>query len=642
MLKAEDISRGFAGQPLFDNVSWFVGDHDRIGLAGPNGSGKSTWLKMLAGEEATDSGRFVQPKGQRIGYLPQFSFQLGTGTVMEEARSAFRELLRMEAEMADLQGGMESGDPETASAAVARYTDLEHRFGNLGGYQIDRNIDRVLKGLGFVLEDYEKKIAELSGGWQMRVALAKLLLEKPDLLLLDEPTNHLDIEARSWLAQFLREYPGAFVLVSHDRHFLDGTVTRISDVMARSLVDYRGNYSSFLVQREERYEQALKAWERQQEEIKRMERFVERFKAKASKATQAQSRVKALEKIVRLERPVSFNQQVHFRFPQPKRSGRFAIEVKGIAKSYDDLEVFRDIDLIIERGQKVALVGPNGAGKSTLMRILAGIEPFQKGERKMGHQVESDYFAQDAADQLPGDQTILELAMDRAPTEFVPSVRGLLGAFLFSGSTVDKKVSVLSGGERNRLALSLMLMMPHTLFLLDEPTNHLDLSAKDVLLEALRQFEGTVVFVSHDHYFLSALATRVVEVGGGTLYDHPGTYESFLVRQRERGAGGASQSGAGGAVGGRTPGPAVGKPSGSVKASASNGTTPGRTVNVAKLAEIEKKISETEEKKEQLESLLADPDVYKDKKKSEFYTEEYRAVSSQLDGLMEDWAEIAE
>ncbi len=552
MIRTSGVTRVFGDQVLLHSTDWFLGDSDRVGLVGPNGSGKSTWLKMLAGLESPDAGRIDMPKAQRVGYLPQFGFQAGRGTVREVARSAFGSILEMQAEKERLERLFESPglDPAQAEAMLLRHDRIEQEIRRMDGYEVDRRIDRVLRGLGFSPDDYDRPIEALSGGWQMRVALARLLLEQPDVLLLDEPTNHLDLEAREWLEEFLKEYPGSFVLVSHDRYFLDVTVTRITEILSRKLVDYSGNYSKYLMEREARYALALKAFEHQQEEIRRVQAFIDRFRYKNTKAAQVQSRIRMLEKLPRLEPPVAPPRSIHFRFPQPGRTGRIVLELKSLSKSYGDLRVLRRIDLQLERGQKVALVGPNGAGKSTLMRILAGTEPFDGGERIEGLRATMDHFAQDQADRLPSGRTILEEAMARSPSAFVPQIRGLLGAFLFSGESVDKLISVLSGGERNRLALALMLLHPSNVLLLDEPTNHLDMQAKDVLLEALRSFEGTVVFVSHDRYFLAALANRVLEAGNGGLRDHPGDYESFLWKKRKeaedaeaRGSGGPTIAG---------------------------------------------------------------------------------------------------
>jgi ATP-binding cassette, subfamily F, member 3 len=647
LIRAVAVSRSFGDQVLFEPCDWFLGDRDRVGLVGPNGSGKSTWLKMLTGLEGADGGRIEMPKGQRVGYLPQFGFRTGAGTVREEARAAFSSVLALTDERGRLEQALEHPDLEAGSATslLARHDRVEQEIRRLDGYEVDRRVDRVLRGLGFEAAGFDRPVPELSGGWQMRVALARLLLEEPEVLLLDEPTNHLDLEAREWLEGFLGEYPGSFVLVSHDRYFLDRTVTRITDIMNRRLCDYGGNYTRYLEEREARYDQALKAYQRQQDEIRRIQAFIERFRAKNTKATQVQSRVKMLEKLDRLDPPQSPPRTIHFRFPQPGRTGRIVLELREVAKSYGDVCVFRKIDLALERGQKVALVGPNGAGKSTLMRILAGVEPIDAGWRTEGVRATLDHFAQDQADRLPSGLTILEEAMGRASSGFVPQIRGLLGAFLFSGEAVGKQIGVLSGGERNRLALAFMLMRPASVLLLDEPTNHLDMAAKDVLLEALRSFEGTVVFVSHDRYFLEGLADRVVEVGGGALRDHPGGYESYLWRKRqeeERAAAAAAEAGNELGRTGSAAGRGASAPASPGGAAGFGGLVPAvarrARVTARRVRELEERIAALEERRGKIEGLLAREDFYRDAEKSAFYLDEYRVLGADLEAAMEEWA----
>jgi len=601
---------------------------------------------MLAGLETPDAGAVEMPRGHRAGYLPQFGFYTGDRTVWQEARSAFRRIEELERELHLLEEAFSAGDApdDRAAGMAARHDQVAQELGRLEAHSVDRKVDWVLRGLGFRPEEFHRPVSELSGGWQMRVALARILLERPDVLLLDEPTNHLDLEAREWLEEFLRNYPASFVVVSHDRHFLDQTVTRITDIMSRRLVDYTGTYSQFVEAREIHYQQALKAYERQQDEIRRIQAFIDRFRAKNTKATQAQSRIRMLERMERLEPPESPPRTIRFRFPQPVRTGRLVLTLRSVQKSFGDLRVLRGADLQLERGQKVALVGPNGAGKSTLMRILAGVEQFEQGERVPGLRVETDHFAQDQADRLPAERTILQAAMARAPNDFVPQVRGLLGAFLFSGDAVDKQIGVLSGGERNRLALALMLMRPSNLLLMDEPTNHLDIAAKDVLLESLKAFEGTVVFVSHDRYFLSGLANRVIEVGGGSLRDHPGDYDSYLHRRRaeaeavEAAAAAAARGAPGlkGAAGDRERGSGAGR---------ERGSAPGggrRAVSKRRLRELEERVSDLEARKARLEDLLAQDDIYRDPEKSSFYLTEYQEVNRSLDTALDEWAEAAE
>jgi ATP-binding cassette, subfamily F, member 3 len=647
LIRTVAVSRAFGDRALLEPTDWFLADTDRVGLVGPNGSGKSTWLKILCAWESPDAGRIDTPKGQRVGYLPQFGFEPGRGTVVEEARRAFGSILELQDEKTRIERSLESPAmaAEEAEALLTRHDRIEQEIRRLDGHEIDRRVDRVLRGLGFQAADFSRPVEELSGGWQVRLSLARLLLEAPDVLLLDEPTNHLDLEAREWLEGYLQEYAGSFVLVSHDRYFLDVTVTRVTEIMNRRLVDYTGNYSRYLEEREARYEQARKAYERQRDEIRRIETFIERFRYKNTKASQVQSRIKMLEKLPRLEPPVAPPRAIHFRFPQPDRTGRMVLELRRARKAYGKLEVFRGVDLQLERGQKVALVGPNGAGKSTLMRILAGAESFDGGERLEGLRVSIDHFAQDQADRLPPDQTVLQVAISRAPNQFVPQVRGLLGAFLFSGDEVEKKISVLSGGERNRLALALMLMKPCSVLLLDEPTNHLDMQAKDVLLAALREFDGTVVFVSHDRHFLAGLSNRVIEVGGGGVREFGGDYEGYLWRKRQEEE--RLLDAAGGAAGGDSRGAralaaeATSSRNGGEPAEDVPGAARKNRVSPRQVRAMESKIAALEERKEKLEALLSREDLYRDQEKSGFYLNEYRDVTRALEEAIEQWAASA-
>lgn len=635
MLRLERSRKSFGIQLLFDDVDWFLGNHDRVGLIGRNGTGKSTLLKMLAGQESFDGGTMAIPKGQTVGFLPQFGFETGDGTVQEEARRAFAPLLNWKEEREEIENRLTSPDldADEAETLVARHDELGEKFRHHGGFEIEREIHHVLIGLGFKESDFERPVRTLSGGWQMRVALARLLLGQPDLLLLDEPTNHLDIEARVWLEKFLADYPGGFVIVSHDRYFLDHTVNRVTEIMSRKLIDYDGNYSDYVKQREAHYEAAIKAYNRQQKEIARIERFIERFRYKNTKAPQVQSRVKMLEKMKRLTLPVPPAKTIHFRFPQPERTGRMVLSLRDIRKCFGDLVVFNGMDFDIERGEKIALVGPNGAGKSTLMRILAGEESLDQGERQLGYRVDIDFFAQDQADRLPPERSLLNETTERAPVDLVPHVRSLLGAFLFRGDDVEKKIGVLSGGERNRFALMLMLLCPSNLLLLDEPTNHLDIDAQEVLLASLHSFEGTVVFVSHDHHFLSRLATRVIDVGGGTVRSHPGDYESFLWKKEQEAERAAAATDPDSA---RSSTPAV--------ASSEDGRAQTRRSrrDARRLREIEKRVDELEQRRAKLEELMVSDGFYKDQEKSRFYLAEHEAVTEELNRLYEEWHNLDE
>jgi ATP-binding cassette, subfamily F, member 3 len=529
VIQLTELTKTFGDRTLFDHVTWQIDDGDRVGLCGPNGAGKTTLLKILAGFEDLDSGAVVRPAALTIGYLPQDGLTHSGRTVFEEASSAFQPLLDIKAEMHDIEHrlGDASVPVHEHDAMLARYAELQDRFRLNEGYSMDLRISTVLRGLGFSPEDATRPCETFSGGWQMRIALAKLLLGRPNLLLLDEPTNHLDLEARNWLEEYLHAYPYAVILVSHDRYFLDAVVTRITDVHLRKLTDYVGNYSKYVEQRDAMLEALRQAKREQDEEIARVKLFIDRFRYKATKAAQVQSRIKMLEKVVQIEVPPE-RKRIHFKFPNCAKSGRTVMELKHLRKAYGPLNVFRDVNLHIERGDRIALVGPNGSGKSTLMRMLSGEEGPDAGTRTLGHQVILEYFAQDEAVRLDPTLTVYETLESGSPNDMVPAIRNILGGFLFSGDDIYKKASVLSGGERTRLAVARMLLRPSNTLLLDEPTNHLDLDSKDVLLEALEDYGGTLVMVSHDRYFVERLATKIIEIGHGEAVVYPGRYTEFL------------------------------------------------------------------------------------------------------------------
>jgi ATP-binding cassette, subfamily F, member 3 len=535
VIQLSALTKGFGDRVLLDNVSWQIDDRERVGLAGPNGAGKTTLLKMLAGLEEPDAGSVVKPSGLLVGYLPQDGLSHSGRTLAEEAGLAFKTLLDMRAEIRSLEERLgDDSVPESEHAAMLeRYSELQEDFRRLEGYSIDLKITTVLRGLGFSPNDFDKPSETFSGGWQMRIALAKLLLTRPGLLLLDEPTNHLDLEARNWLEEYLAGYPHAVILVSHDRYFLDAVVTRITEIGLRQLTDYAGNYSGYLIERDARMERLRQQKREQDDEIERMQAFINRFRYQATKAAQVQSRIKMMEKIVPIEIPPE-RKRVHFTFPDCKKSGRTVLDLRGLRKAYGDRVVFKGIDVHIERGDRIALIGPNGTGKSTLMRMLSGVEAPDAGTRTEGHQVVTQYFAQDEATRLDPTITVYQTLAGDAPIHMVPHIRNILGGFLFSGDDVDKPVRVLSGGERTRLAVARMLLRPSNTLLLDEPTNHLDIDSKDVLLEALEDFGGTLIFVSHDRYFVDRLATKIINIGEGDALLYPGTYEEFLWSQKQR------------------------------------------------------------------------------------------------------------
>ena len=529
MIHVEGLSKRFGERVLFEDVSWHVRKRDRIGLSGPNGSGKTTLLRMLAGLQEPDSGSIRMASDTTIGYLPQDGIVHHGRTVYDEVVLAFQDLLALKEEQHRIEDALahatEAG--EGHDKLLERYAEVTERFKHLGGYEIDARVAEVLKGLGFSLADQQRKTEEFSGGWQMRIALAKLLLARPNLLLMDEPTNHLDLPARNWLEEYLADYPGSVVLVSHDRYFLDATVRRITEVGLKTLTDYHGNYSHYVSEHTARMERLREAHRRQSEEIEKAEVFINRFRYTATKAKQVQSRIKLLDKVERIEIPPE-RKRIRFRFPESPRPGRVVLETKGVRKAYGENVVLRHLDLMVERGDRIALVGPNGAGKSTLMRILAGVDRPDEGVRLEGHKVILDYFAQDQASALNPSRTVLEEMSSASSVTMAPMIRTILGGFLFEADDVFKRVAVLSGGERNRLALARMLLTASNVLLLDEPTNHLDLDSKEVLLDALDDYGGTLVFVSHDRYFVDKLATKVIEVGGGEAPLYPGGYEDFL------------------------------------------------------------------------------------------------------------------
>jgi ATP-binding cassette subfamily F protein 3 len=535
VIQLADITKTFGDRTLIDHITWQIGDGDRVGLCGPNGAGKTTLLKILAGLEEADSGDVVRPAGLTIGYLPQDGLTHQGRTVFEEAASAFQPILDMKAEMHAIEhrlGDATASDAEH-QALLDRYAALQDRFRIADGYNIDLRIATVLKGLGFDPGDAERPAESFSGGWQMRIALAKLLLGRPNLLLLDEPTNHLDLEARNWLEEYLAAYPYAVILVSHDRYFLDAVVTRITDLHLRRLVDYVGNYSTYVEQRDGMLDRLRQAKREQDEEVARVKMFIDRFRYQATKAAQVQSRIKLLEKVVPIEVPPE-RKRIHFTFPTCQKSGRTVLEVSHVRKAYGSTVVFKDLSLHIERGDRIALVGPNGAGKSTLMRMLSGEEPPDSGQCTRGHHVVVEYFAQDEATRLDPTCTVYGTLEAGSPNDMVPAIRNILGGFLFSGDDIHKKAGVLSGGERTRLAVARMLLRPSNTLLLDEPTNHLDLDSKDVLLEALADYGGTLVMVSHDRYFVEKLATKIIEIGHGEAFVYPGTYAEFLWSKQAR------------------------------------------------------------------------------------------------------------
>src|SRR5258708_4788783 len=540
MIQLSSAGKNFGSKTLFEGLNWVVNNGERVGLVGGNGTGKSTLLKVLAGIETLDDGSFFASKGTTTGYLPQDGMSLSGRTVMQECLSVFGHLLEIEKEMETLTHQMAETDPKSDDyqKIIARYHRIETEFQHHDGYALEAKVGEVLGGLGFSREDGKRPAEEFSGGWQMRLGLAKLLLTKPHLLLLDEPTNHLDLEARNWLEQYLQEYPYAFVVVSHDRYFLDVAVNRILEIWNKRTYFYTGNYDKYLTQKAERRAELQEAHKKKQECLHHLGKIIKHFRHQATKAKQGESRLHEPEKNKKIELPDD-EKTIHFSFPQPSSSGRLVAEFRNVAKSYGYKQVFQGVNFVINRGDRIALVGVNGAGKSTLIKLLAVAETVTQGEFRLGHNVDVDYFAQDQYKALDPSARLIEDLASIAPTAVSDQtrLRTLLGCFLFSDDDVFKRIGVLSGGERNRYAMARMLLQPPNFLLLDEPTNHLDLQAKDVLLEALQKFSGTVVFVSHDRYFIDKLATRVFQIEGGGLYDYPGNYEDFLWQKERRESG---------------------------------------------------------------------------------------------------------
>jgi len=594
-------------------------------------------MKILAGIETLDYGSISTAKGISAGYLPQDGLSLSGRTVLAECMTVFSALQELEQEMEDLTRRMSELDHASAEyAQVAdRFHRIEHEFQTHDGYSIEAQVGTVLSGLGFSKDDMQRRTEEFSGGWQMRIALAKLLLQKPNLLLLDEPTNHLDLEARNWLEEYLSNYPNAFVLISHDRYFLDVTVNKIAEIWNKRIHLYTGNYDKYLAGKTQRVEQLEAAYRNQRERIEQLEVFINRFRYQATKAKQVQSRIKELEKIERIELPEE-ERTIHFSFPQPKASGRIVAEFVGVSKSYGEKSVFRDVNFMIERGDRIALVGVNGAGKSTLIKLLAETEVLTSGEYKLGHNVQPDYFAQDQYKELNPESRIIDDLGYLSPRSTETELRTLLGCFLFSADEVFKRIGVLSGGERNRYALLRMLLHPANFLLLDEPTNHLDMRAKDVLLKALVDYTGTVVFVSHDRYFIDKLATRVFEVGGGAVEVYPGNYEDYMWRKQ----GGAETLQTAIAVSASAPQPENGN---HLQAS---GEPKGKRLNPIKRKQMEDRFRELEQRIGDLEHCIVELETslqtFVSVEETQRLTQKLADAKAELQGKMAAWEEIGQ
>lgn len=641
------VSLAFGDRDILKNVTINLSPGTRAALTGANGSGKTTLLKILAGLVAPDSGDCVAQKEARIAYLPQSGIVHSGCTLRQEADRAFEYGYDLEAEIEKI-GDVLSTNPKNPTPLLERHHQLSEKLENSGWYRRDVLAEQVLLGLGFSREDLNRPVEEFSGGWQMRIALAKVLMQGPDILLLDEPTNYLDLEARNWLEQFLQSFAGGFLLVSHDRYFLDVTVTEVYELFNGELKRYSGNYTNYEKIRKVELDSLVTRYHQQQEEIHKLEDFIRRFGVKATKAAQAQERQKMLDKILeqKIEIPESLK-KIHFSFPPAPHSGRLVVTLEGITKSYDNKHnVINDLNLVIEKNQRMVVAGRNGSGKTTLLKILSGKDSQFSGSIKFGSGVSIGYFSQDSAEVICGKQSVLEYIEKDAPLELIPKIRDLLGAFLFRGDDVYKSLDVLSGGEKSRLALLELLLRPVNLLILDEPTNHLDLNSKDVLLEALKDFGGTVVFVSHDRGFIESLATSVLELVSpkpdsltGTVRYFPGDYNYYLDRieaeRQEQSEIVKSQ-----VVTKKTQEKISDSPSGAMQHEEQKRLKNERRRLERREEQLLEEISILEEKKQVLENELANPSVYSDATKSRSIMREIDELTKKMDDLALEWEEV--
>jgi len=533
MITLGHAHKQFGSKVVFKDCSLQIGVRDRVGLIGPNGSGKTTLFRIILGEESLDEGELLIAKGVKIGYLPQEVICFKGNTVLDEVLKSLTSITSLQDKMTILEQELSSvEDPKKQERLAREYGKLQERYTLLGGYGLEAEAKRILLGLGFKERDFDRLTDELSGGWLMRIALAKILLQSPDLLLLDEPTNHLDLASLIWLEEFFTNYPGAMVIVSHDRVFLNHLIDWIAEIEAQRIDLYHGDYDRYLEEKEARAQVLEATYKTQQRKIEQTERFIERFRAKNTKSSQVQSRIKMLEKIERIELPER-KREIRFHFPAPKRSGHKVAEVKNLYKSYGDTAVYQGIDLSFYRGDKVALVGPNGAGKSTLLKILAGVLDFEEGDVVLGKEVTRAYFAQHQFDLLRPEDTVFEELLSVATDESQTELRTLLGTFLFSGEEIEKRVSVLSGGEKSRLILAKMLLKPANFLLFDEPTSHLDISSRNVLEMALKQFQGTICLVTHDRHLINQIANKVIEIDRGIPHIFLGNYDDYFYKRQQ-------------------------------------------------------------------------------------------------------------
>ena len=636
MLSATGIYQQYGDRVLFDRVTFTIGTRDKLGLVGRNGAGKSTILKIIAGDISPDEGKVQRESGSTLGFLHQ-EMDMPTGnTVMEETLTAFAHIQEMEDRLEELNKEMETRTDYTSdsySEMLTEFTHLTEKFALVGGITVEAEAEKVLKGLGFKNTDFDRQTTEFSGGWQMRILLAKMLLQRPDYLMLDEPTNHLDIESIIWLENWLASYSGAVITISHDKQFLDNVTNRTLEIELGNVYDYKAGYSKYVELQAERREKAEAAYLNQQKVIADKERTISRFMAKATKTKMAQSMQKQLDKIERIELDVTDNSVMNLRFPPAPRSGAITLKAKHVTKTYGKLNVLRGVDLKVDRGDRVAFVGQNGQGKTTLAKILIGKTPATNGDIELGHNVSVGYYAQNQSDALDGNKTLLETMEEASPPEMRTRLRQILGAFLFSGEDQDKKVMVLSGGERARLALACMLLRPFNLLVLDEPTNHLDMASKDMLKSALMDFDGTLLVVSHDREFLADLTERTVEFRDHKLYEHLGDVNSFLEKRQladMRSVELEKPKGNNGTAPASAPKPRVALSSEEQRRAEKD------------VANAERKIEKLEQEIEKIHLKMAVPTFYDDTEQVERTTAKLKEKSAELEEIMEKWEAASE
>jgi ATP-binding cassette subfamily F protein 3 len=652
MLTVSQLSKSFAGRALFDDVSLQVNRGDRIGLVGPNGAGKSTLFALLLGDISPDKGTIAIEKNATIGFLPQETAAAGDETVLELALSVSPALVHAQKVIKEHEAAVAGiADP----GADAAYHNALHVFDEHGGWELEPKAKRVLAGLAFRETDFDRPARALSGGWIMRAHLARLLVMEPDLLLLDEPTNHLDLESLQWFQEYLRTYPGAIVMISHDREFLNQLVGSIVEIAHSKLVRYRGDWDSYIEQKAAREEQQLAAYKNQQKEIASLQLFADRFRAKASKASQAQSKLKQIDRMKKIAVPVARGKTIKFHFPQPARSGLRVITLKDVDHAYGDLVVYRGLQYHAERGQRTVLVGPNGAGKSTLLKLLAGVLPVQHGVRELGHNVRTGYFSQNRIDVLNASHTVLDSARDMPNPVSEQTARTVLGSFLFRGDAVFKTVAVLSGGEKSRLALVRLLLDPPNLLLMDEPTTHLDVGSIDALIGALKQYHGTLIFISHDVHFIRAIATSVLHVTaganrtGGKLTFYPGDYDYYLDKSKATSARTAltagqslqhRQTNRSTTLAARGPGLREQKAQKRLEADSRNAIAKARREREKRVHELEAKIAALEGQQKELAAALEDPAAYTPGGRATAINSDLSALSHDLARLTSEWESV--